>query len=177
MTGVASGPGTVSGGDTVPCGDDVTLTATPTSVNDEVKSWSGGGCSGTGTSCTVMTSGATPSVTVTVTFGARPTWELRTSVSVCCGSIGVSPAGPYYRDSNPPVKVTLTARPRGLVFSFDSWGGDCAGETSATCELTMSDDRDVTVSFSHSCDGNTGIGCGRQEDEDGGNGGQPPPPP
>ena len=102
----------------------------------------------------------------------RPTYSLSTSVSVCCGSISVSPPPPYYRDSNTP--VTLTARPRGLVFSFDSWGGACAGETSATCNLTMDGNKSVTVSFSHSCDGNTGIGCRRQEG-DGGNGEEPPP--
>jgi len=110
-----------------------------------------------------------------VTFGARltrPTYSLNTSVSVCCGSISVSPSGPYYQGDD--TSVTLTARPRGTVFSFDSWGGDCAGETSATCNLTMDGNKSVTVSFTHSCDGNTGIGCRRSE-ADNGNGGEPPP--
>ena len=31
----------------------------------------------------------------------------------------------------------------------------------------MDGDKSVTVSFTNSCDGNTGIGCGRPEDEDG----------
>ena len=130
--------------------------------------WSG--CdSVSGSVCTVN---VTAAVTITATF-ERKTHTLRTSVSVCCGSIDVSPSGPYYHGDNTP--VTLTARPQGLVFSFDSWGGDCEGETSATCDLTMNDDMDVTVAFSHSCDGNTGIGCGRQEDENGDGEGSPPP--
>ena len=130
--------------------------------------WSG--CdSVSGSVCTVN---VTAAVTITATF-ERKTHTLRTSVSVCCGSIDVSPSGPYYHGDNTP--VTLTARPQGLVFSFDSWGGDCEGETSATCDLTMNDDMDVTVAFSHSCDGNTGIGCGRQEGEDGDGEGSPPP--
>jgi len=91
---------------------------------------------------------------------------------VCCGSISASPSGPYNRGGD--TEVTLTARPRGTVFSFGSWGGDCAGETSATCELTMDGDKSVTVSFTHSYDGNTGIGCRRSEDDGGEQ--QPAPP-
>ena len=34
----------------------------------------------------------------------------------------------------------------------------------------MNDDMEATGSFSHGCDGNTGIGCARREDDE-----EPPP--
>ena len=58
----------MTGRDTVNCGQDVEFTATPTSVNNEVKSWSWDDCDDGETTCTVTTSTSMRSVTVTATF-------------------------------------------------------------------------------------------------------------
>ena len=78
---------------------------------------------------------ATYSLTVTVTDTG------------CCGSVSVSPSGPYYQDANPPVTVTLTAMPND-GYQVASWGGDCSGSGSGTtCTVTMSADRSAHVTF------------------------------
>ena len=151
----------------------VTVTATP-NTNYEIASW-GGDCSSTAKTSSTCELTMDANKSASVTF-ERATWDLDVTKSGCCGSVSVSPSGPYNQGDN--TSVTLTATPSsspapGPVHSFDGWGGDCSGR-STTCTLTMNDDKSVTASFSNSCDGSTGFGCRRQE-EDGG-GAQPPPP-
>ena len=161
--------GTVGGGGAHRCGRIVTATAT-VNAGWQLVRWS-----------PAATVRMTRSGTVTAYFErtVRPTYSLDVTESGCCGSVSVSPSGPYYQDANPPVSVTLTATaspdtPSGPSYSFDGWSGDCSGRSS-TCTVTMNGNKSVTATFSNSCDGNTGIGCRRQEE--GGEGdGEPPPP-
>ena len=150
----------------------VTLTATP---NDgyQVASW-GGDCSGSAT-CTV---GMTRNRSVSVTFEARPTWDLDVSTSGCCGNVSRNRQPPYYQGDDTEVTLTATASPdtpSGPSYSFDGWS-DCDSTSGATCTVTMNGNKTVTATFSNSCDGDTGIGC-RQEEEDEGDGGEQQPPP
>jgi uncharacterized repeat protein (TIGR02543 family) len=58
------------------------------------------------------------------------------------GTITADPAGPYqYGDV-----VTLTAA-ADTGYTFTGWTGDCSGETSATCKLTMDGDKMVSATF------------------------------
>ena len=151
----------------------VTLTATP---NDGYQVASrGGDCSGSGTTCTV---GMTRNRSVSVTFEARPTWDLDVSTSGCCGNVSRNRQPPYYQGDDTEVTLTATASPdtpSGPSYSFDGWS-DCDSTSGATCTVTMNGNKTVTATFSNSCDGDTGIGC-RQEEEDEGDGGEQQPPP
>lgn len=79
-------------------------------------------------------------------------------------SVAVSGDGSGNVDSNPPgiscpgiegpcsnqfdegTEVTLTATPDESS-TFGGWGGDCVGQTTDTCTLTMGADKNVTASF------------------------------
>ena len=115
---------------------------------------------------------------VSVTFEARPTWDLDVSTSGCCGNVSRNRQPPYYQGDDTEVTLTATASPdtpSGPSYSFDGWS-DCDSTSGATCTVTMNGNKTVTATFSNSCDGDTGIGC-RQEEEDEGDGGEQQPPP
>ena len=163
--------GSTTGSGTYDCGTVVTATAT---ANDgwRLVSWS------PAARVRMTRSGSVTAHFERTTPPPPPsTYSLTVTETGCCGSVSVSPSGPYYQGDNTSVTLTATPSPdlpSGPSFSFDGWSGDCSGRSS-TCTLTMDDDKSVTATFSNSCDGNTGIGCRRQEE--GGEGdGEPPPP-
>jgi uncharacterized repeat protein (TIGR02543 family) len=163
LTAVIAGTGTVTASPTgdvaIVCptacvanyttGTVVTLTETPGS-GQVFTSWSGGGCSGSATTCAVTMSS---DQTVTATFGPAPSHRV-TVVVAGTGTVTASPSGdvaiscPTACSANytPGTVVTLTETPgTGQVFS--SWsGGGCSGSAS-TCIVTMSSNQTVTATF------------------------------
>jgi phospholipase C len=152
---VASTPAGISCGATCSAsfspGTSVTLTAT-LGTNSAFVGWSGGGCSGAGTTCSVTLNA---SETVTATFNiiqsASPTlsvslWGTGTGtvtsapLGITCGTICSAP----FKSGT---QVILTAAP-GANSTFISWsGGGCDGSTSLTCTLTLSANQQVTATF------------------------------
>ena len=128
-------------------------TADPGSTFD---GWRGGGCAGTG-SCTVTLSAAT---TVFASFGvSRPTaFTLTVTVNntgTGSGTVSSNDGGinncravcTASYDSGTP--VTLTASPAtGSIFT--GWSG-CNTVSGATCTVTMSTDKTVTVQVEKFC--------------------------
>ncbi len=115
VTGVPShaARGSVSGSDTVDCGEDVTLTATPSGVGWRVTGWSESSCSGE--TCTVTTSGTTPTRTVTANFGKR---TCTVGVEVGTGSGTVGGGGPVQCGTS--VNITASA---SANYCFGNWDG------------------------------------------------------
>ncbi len=106
--------------------------------------WSGGGCSGTGT-CTVVTDDA---VLVTAKFVLNQHTLDVTVGGTGSGSVTSLPGGiacpgdcdePY--DSGTVVELTATP----IEGKFAGWSLPCSG--TSTCSLTMSQDRNVTATF------------------------------
>ena len=126
-------------------GTSVTLTATEATGHDFEK-W-GGACSGTTTTCTLeMTENRAATATfkpeqrsLTVT---RPSdgWVRATGIS--CGAGRRPDCGQTY-DYGTTVTLRVTA---DSGFSFGRWSGDCSG-TSTTCDLAMTENRSVGVTF------------------------------
>ena len=126
----------------------VTLTATAAS-NSSFAGWSGGGCSGTNTSCTV---------TLNASEQVAATFSLTQSVPVLSVSLSGNGAGTV--TSSPSgincgtvcsasfaagTQVILTAT-AGANSSFVGWtGGNCT--SSPTCTLTLSSSQKVTAIF------------------------------
>ncbi|MBF0606824.1 MAG: hypothetical protein HQL61_04625 [Magnetococcales bacterium] len=120
--------------------------------------WSGGGCSGTSSTCTVTMSAA-QSVAATFNTGATLTLALGSSVSSIYTvtnliSVSATPSETLTVDGSTNTAtatypfdtvVKLTAGDLGSG-SFSSWSGDCSG-TSSTCTLTMSANKSVTASY------------------------------
>ena len=158
----AVGRGSVSGGDTVACGQSVTLEATPEDADYEVASWSGGGCTGTGSSCTVVTNSSMPSLTVTVTFGSKQCTVTSARIPSDGSGGTVSPGDTV--DCGEP--VTLTASP---TLRYEVNWSHCSG-TGTSCTVTTSGNNQhvtVTATFVAQCtlvvNGGTGDGtvdCG-----------------
>ena len=129
-------------------GTNVTLTAAPTN-GSTFDGFSGAGCSGPGSSCTVAMVGS-PTVTATFT-AAPPSFTL---------TVTKSGAGLGIVDSDPPgitacsttcsatfvtgTIVNLTATPQGGS-TFVGWGGACSG--AGACSVDMSANRAVTATF------------------------------
>ena len=129
-------------------GTTVTLTAAPTN-GSTFDGFSGAGCSGPGSSCTVAMVGS-PTVTATFT-AAPPSFTL---------TVTKSGAGLGIVDSDPPgitacsttcsatfatgTIVNLTATPQGGS-TFVGWGGACSG--AGACSVDMSANRAVTATF------------------------------
>ena len=123
----------------------VTLTASA-SPGSVFTGWSGGGCSGASTTCTVNMDA---DKTVTANFAVARTLTVGRS-GAGSGSVGSSPAGiscpstcaSQFADGS---SVTLTATPDGSS-AFAGWSGaGCSG--TGTCIVGMSADRSVTANF------------------------------
>lgn len=127
-------------------GTQVTLTETP-AANSSFVGWSGGGCSGSSTTCTV---GLTVSTQVTATFNTN---QAVLSVSVTgtgMGTVSSSPLGiscptTCSANFNTGTEVTLTESP-ATNSSFAGWSGACSG-TASTCTVTLSASQQVTATF------------------------------
>ena len=125
----------------------VTLTASA-DASSVFTGWSGEGCSGTGT-CQVTMSQARA---VTASFDARPALTVGRS-GAGGGSVVSSPPGIdcgltclALFDPGTPVTLTATADASSV---FTGWSGEgCSG--TGTCQVTMSQARTVTASFSTS---------------------------
>src|SRR5580704_7047285 len=129
-------------------GTQVTLTATPGS-NSSFAGWSGGGCSGNSSTCTLILSANTQ---VSASFGA-------TTIPVL--SVALSGTGQGTVTSNPSgincgptcsagfksgTRVVLTETP-GTNSTFTGWsGGGCSG-TSSSCTVTLTANTQVSASF------------------------------
>jgi Tol biopolymer transport system component len=152
-----AGSGTVTGSG-ISCGSDctesyasgtsVTLTASA-AANAEFGGWSGGGCSGTGLSCTVTLGADT---TVTATFAPPAAFGLTVAkAGTGQGTVASVPAGLLcgadcttgYAPGTPVILAATAAA--GSAFS--GWtGGGCSG--TGTCTVTLGADTAVTATFS-----------------------------
>ncbi len=141
-------------------GDTVTLWAIP-SAGSTFNGWSGGGCSGTASTCIVAMSQA---LTVTAGFTLIPGQNTLTITNVngvgsavidsaagavtsdtggiSCGNTGTACSASFASTST----VTLTATP-ATGYTFAGWGGACWG-IGSTCTLMMSNSMSVTATFS-----------------------------
>lgn len=127
-------------------GTKVTLTATPTG-GAAFSGWSGGGCSGTASTCTVtMNSDVTVTATfkqyqITVTKTGTGTGTVKTSPAcIDCGSVCTKGY-----DLTLGSKVTFIATP-DTGHAFAGWsGGFCSG--TSNCTVTMNSDVSVTATF------------------------------
>jgi DNA-binding beta-propeller fold protein YncE len=129
-----------------PEGEVVTLTATEEN-GSTFTGWSGAGCTGTGT-CEVTMSEAKE---VTATFTVTPKFILKVvKAGTGTGKVTSSPAGidcgaTCEHEFNEGTVVTLTATPTGGS-TFAGWSGaGCNG--TGTCEVTMSEAKEVTATF------------------------------
>ncbi len=140
-TGTATASGTIAVNpiaSSYTAGTVVTVTANPGS-GSALASWSGGGCSGTATTCQVTMSA---NQTVTATFVSTLSYSL--TVSTAGTGTGTVAANPFATSYAPGTTVTLTAAPdSGSVFA--GWNGACTGTT--TCTVTMSANRAVGATF------------------------------
>ncbi|MBE9548767.1 MAG: VCBS repeat-containing protein [Proteobacteria bacterium] len=123
----------------------VILNATP-DLGYIFRGWSGGACSGTGECQLTMNNHKS----VTATFGVDPVTRYTLTVTTSgSGTVTSTPAGidcgtecaAQYPGSS---IVTLVAVP-AFGFSFNGWSGACSG--SGACEITMTSDLEVTVTF------------------------------
>ena len=128
-------------------GTDVLLRANP-DASSVIASWSGAGCAGSTTTCTVTMSQAR---SVTVTFDAAPPQQFTLTVSKA-GTGDGTVIGPGINCGNNCTQpydagtiVTLSAEPDNGS-TFVGWSGACSG-TATTCELTMDVSKTVTATF------------------------------
>ena len=133
----------------------VTLTEHP--VGDRFTGWSGGGCSGTGTTCTVKMSD-TENVTANFVkldevtfFWSVPTQDFTNPVL----TLSTFPDGPdgSFVSSNEMI-VAIADGSQVSVTANDNtgtaiiWGGNCAGTSGNTCTFTLNGDGLVEVAIS-----------------------------
>jgi Divergent InlB B-repeat domain len=131
----------------------VELTAAP-AFGSKFTGWEGGGCSGTGT-CVVTMNEATE---VVATFTASPAGELtvtKNSYESGSGSVSSKPKGikcgatctEAVASIPQEEKVELSAKP-STGDTFVEWqGGDCEGQTSPTCTVTMDKEEFIIAVF------------------------------
>ena len=122
-------------------GTEVTLTASA-AEGSAFDGW-GGACSGTRSTCTVTMTSAR---SVVAAFSVvHHTLEVTVEGSGSVTGGGIDCPGACTGSYPHGIDVTLTAEPTdgwGLV----EWAGDCSGD-SATCILTMDEDKSVTATF------------------------------
>ena len=170
MTIAGTGTGTVNDGDnlfdldcpptcteTYPHGTGITFTAVA-GPNSVFTGWSGdvpGTCT-TGTSCSMQVDSDKD---ITATFSTIE-WDVNVTV-LGNGTVTDGPEGDLSCTSaaetsctetyDQPTEVTLTAAP-DANHEFDGWSGDdavdCVSATPDVCTLTMTEDRDITATFS-----------------------------
>lgn len=152
VTSDASHPGIDCGTDCTELygfGQNVTLTATPT-TGSVFSAWSGGGCSGATPTCVVPIS-VTTTVTATFTLTTRTltigdTGNGSGSVTSSLGGINcVDGGGDCSEPYNYGSVITLSAvAASGSI--FQGWsGGNCTG--TGTCEVTLTANTTVTANF------------------------------
>jgi phospholipase C len=129
-----------------PSGTPVTLTETP-ATGYVFMGWSGG-CSGTGTTCSVTT--VAGQTTVTPTFQSNATSYALTVTVLGSGTVTSTPAGINCSTptcsatfpANTPIALSETA---AAGYTFASWGGACTG--TGSCSVTLSAAASVTANF------------------------------
>lgn len=139
----------------------VTLTAAAAS-DSRFAGWSGGGCSGTGATCT-LTLGA--DTTVTATFDQQETLALAKggtgSGTVTSSPSGISCGTVCSHAFDQGTELTLTATP-SAGSRFAGWsGGGCSG--TGACKVTLSQSTALTANFIAQRTlrvGHTGTGAG-----------------
>ncbi len=127
---------------TVPCGDNVTLTAKAASGYEFVR-WSGcTSVAANGTACTVTTSGLTLAAYATATFRQipLPPTYLVTVKKAGSGTGTVDPGSGRYRYSQ-----TFIANPTGDS-TFGGWSG-CDSVDDTACSVTVTGARVITATF------------------------------
>jgi hypothetical protein len=142
--GVTSDPeGILCGRDctqTFATGRTVVLTARA-STGSDFAGWSGGGCTGN-SECTVTLN---ESQTVQATFNPKPPAKHFTLTTSTSRGGSIDPACPTGCSYVAGTKVPLTASPGSNTFV--TWDGCDTKPTGNACEVTMSQDRTVTVTF------------------------------
>lgn len=132
-----------------PRGQSVTLTTAP-AAGSSFGGWSGGGCAGTGPTCTVSLAA---SAAVTARFDAvTPRYALTVAKSgtgagtVTSSPVGIDCGADCSETWDAGQQVTLTAAPAGGS-TFAGWsGGACAG-TNPVCQLTLNAAASATATF------------------------------
>jgi len=135
--------------DSLTPGTSVTLTETP-AASSTFAGWSGGGCSGSSSTCTLTLNA---SQQVTATFNTIPnTVALTVTIAgTGTGTVASVPSGiacaPTCSASfTTGTSVTLTETPAANS-TFAGWtGGSCTG-TTTTCGLTLNTSQQVTATF------------------------------
>ena len=125
----------------------VSVTATPAASS--TLSWSGGGCTGSTSPCSV-TMDANKTVTATFTLQSFQLNVTNHFVYGAGGSVtsspsGISCGGTCGATYQYGTSVTLTAAPTSPNV-FQGWSGDCSGNAT-TCTLTMTQAHNVTAIF------------------------------
>ena len=129
-------------------GTEVVLTETP-ATNSTFAGWSGGGCSGNATTCTVtltantqinasFNTGIQPVLTVTLSGTGQGTVTSSPS-GINCGTICMAPFALG-------TQVLLTETP-GTNSIFTGWSGGVCSGNAPTCTVTMSSSKQVTATF------------------------------
>jgi phospholipase C len=130
-------------------GTQITLTENP-ALGSTFQGWSGGGCSGTNSTCTLTLNS---SEKVTATFASTQPVLTVVLAGLGLGTVTISPGGitcPWQSCSaafNAGTQVTLTEAADGSD-QFAGWsGGGCSG-SNPTCTLTLTTTEQVTATFS-----------------------------
>jgi hypothetical protein len=152
LTKSGNGSGTLSSSpaaSTYLNGTIVTLTATP-ATGSRLVGWTGGGCSGTGTTCLITVNSAT---SVKATFSLVPESLAVSKKGDGTGTVTSVPAGidcgttcSHAYDYDSPVTLTATA---AAGSGFSGWTGDCTGR--ASCVVTLTAAHSVAASFVKDC--------------------------
>jgi len=151
---VTSNPGGINCGSTCRAnfatGSQVVLSATA-GAGSSFTGWSGGGCSGSASTCTVTMSS---SQNVTATFSVIQSAPQLSVVVTGSGTVASSPGGisclPTCNATFPTgTVVTLTATPaQGSYFvGWSGGGGTCNNNSGLSCQLTLTSNQAVSATF------------------------------